>query len=134
MEFWIAIFLFVLGFTFLAYWRPSIVTASVGALWWLLFWAYTRNNPLPGTVTGDFVDQIVYYGSFLMMVGVFFIYLSRRNKERQFVRDGFRVTSDGTPVGNPEKRIEQRGIMEADTTEYRARMHARIHKNDRQRR
>lgn len=124
----IAILILVLGMTLLAYIRTNIATCSISALLWLFFWAYTRNNPIPGTATGDFTDSIIYYGSFMAMIAVFFIYLSRRRREKALTRRGYVMGEDGQVAGSERITSKQPlGMMNMSDEEYRQRVRRALH-------
>jgi hypothetical protein len=120
----------VLAMTFLAFWKKQFALYAISSLLWLGFWAYSKDNPLVGVTQGSLVYDIIYYGSLLAMVAIFFVGLSTRNKIRSMEANGY-VFNDGQYVAYNKMPLRPKENLEMTSAEYRAELHRRLNRNKR---
>jgi hypothetical protein len=126
------IIILVLVLTLFSFSRKNLLITFGAAVMWMFLWWYTRQNPINGVTIGSFGDQIIYYLCWIMFIGIFVQYFLRSRKESQLEQRGFAIGDNGFVAGSEKPRFRTRtGLMDMSTDEYRAEMHARLHKNDR---
>jgi hypothetical protein len=122
------IFLFIGGLvglmTFFSFRTRNILLALGGAIAWIFFLVYTRTNPIPGTTTGSFMDELIVYLCWIMVVVILLVAIVRRNKDKEMSERGFNVLDDGRVIGS--ERPRQRQPSTFDNSAYRSRVRSAL--------
>lgn len=102
-------------------WR-NLFFSFGGALGWLALWAYNNNYPPTNVTQGSFVHEVLMYGSIIMAIGVMVMYF--QNRQRGYT--GYAMTKNEELQLGERNKKPARGLMELNSTEYRAYIKARM--------